>query len=381
MNVFHRFPLALTAVTLIACGGPLESGVEVDGDLSAAEKIYYGDAVDSDHQLATVSLHSRFGSRVIKSPFCSGTLIAEDVVLTAGHCVESWGGSVMSASQLAVYVGENPFADLNSHTYTVSDVEQHSSYNSTMLTDDIALIRLDSSVTEVDPVPHLTSAQGMSNSDVGNTLNFTGFGSTESGGYGKLLQVDQTLDAVYSETLYYTQSSGGPCSGDSGGPAFYEVRGDWYVVGVTSYGDWACKSYGVSTKVDAYDTWIDSFVGTSSTGGGGGGGGTTTTDCSGFDDTYTGALSGSGDYVIEPDGNYYFASSSGTHEASLSGDRSDFDLYLYRYIGGTWRAIRSSEAEATSDETISFSGSRGYYMWVVASYEGSGDYELCLTTP
>ncbi len=377
MNAVRLIP-ALSAAALLACGAPGESGVALDGELNAAEKIYYGDAADSPHHYATVSLHTAVGGRVLKSPFCTGTLIAEDVVLTAGHCVESWGGSVLSPSQVAIYVGENPFSDLSSHTYTVSEIEQHADYNSMALTDDIALIRLDSAVTEATPVPHLPSSLGLGSSDVGGTLNFAGFGSTESGGYGKLLQVDQQLDAVYSETIYYTQASGGPCSGDSGGPAYYEVGGTWYVAGVTSYGDWACKTYGVSTKVDAYTTWIDAFVGSSSTGGGG----TTTTGCSGFDDTYAGTLTGSGDYAIEPDGNYYFASSSGTHDAALSGDSgTDFDLYLYRYIAGGWRAIRSSEDSGTSDESISFSGARGYYMWVVASYDGSGDYELCLTTP
>ncbi len=377
MTAARSLLCALPAAALLACA-PADSGVELEGEeLSASEKIYYGSAPNSDHHYATVSLHQRFGGSVIKSPMCSGTLIAEDVVLTAAHCVESWGGSVLNASQLAVYVGENPYVDLSSHVYTVSEIEQHSSFNSSALTNDIALVRLDSSVTEATPVPHLPSSSGLGSSDVGNDLNFAGFGTTESGSYGQLLQVDQTLRGVYSTTIFYRQSSGGPCSGDSGGPAYYQVGTDWYVVGVTSYGDWACTNYGVSTKVDAYDTWIDSFVGSSSGGSTGGG---TTTGCSGFDATYTGTLSGSGDYAVEPGGTYYYAD-AGDHDAALSADIADADLYLYRYLGGAWRSVAASEANATSDESISFSGRAGYYMWVVASYDGSGDYELCLTTP
>lgn len=107
MNAPRLFPLVLSAAVLSACGGPLESEVEVDGELTAAEKIYYGDVADSAHHYATVSLHTQAGSRVLKSPFCSGTLIAEDVVLTAGHCVEAWGGGVLSASQVAACVGRS----------------------------------------------------------------------------------------------------------------------------------------------------------------------------------------------------------------------------------------------------------------------------------
>ncbi len=368
--------LLAAAAALTACGAPADLEFEaVDGDHEATGKIYNSDAADEAHHYATVSLHTRVGSRVLKSPFCTGTLIAEDVVLTAGHCLETWGGGVMSASKVAVYVGENPYVDLTSHVYTVSEVEQHSGYNSMTLADDIGLIRLDSAVTEATPVPHLPASLGLSSSDKGDTLNFAGFGETESGGYGKLLQVDLKLSTVYSESFRYTQSTGGPCAGDSGGPAFFERSGTWYVAGVTSYGDYACKTYGVSTKVDAYETWIDSFVGSSSGGGG------TTADCSSFDASYTGTLTGSGDYLVEPDDTYYTTTSRGTHEAQLSGDGADFDLYLYRYIGGGWRIVAASEAEGSSDESISFTGRPGDYLWIVSSYDGSGDYELCLTTP
>ena len=382
MNAVRLLPLALSAGLLAACAGPSDLDIEaVDGEHAASGKIYYGAPADAAHHYATVSLHTMVGSRVIKTPFCSGTLIAEDVVLTAGHCVEDWGGGVISASKMAIYVGENPFSDLASHTYTVAEVKQHSGYNSMSLADDIALIRLDAAVTEATPVPYLPSAQGLSSADAGATLNFAGFGETETGGYGKLLQVDQTLRTVSSESFRYLQSSGGPCAGDSGGPAFIERSGTWYVAGVTSYGDAACATYGVSTRVDAYDAWIDTFVG-SSTGGGDGGGTTTTGDCSAFDTSYTGSLSGAGDYNIEPGDTYYTTTSTGTHEAQLLSDSgADFDLYLYRYIAGGWRNVAHGEDAGTSDESVSFSGRAGDYLWVVSSYDGAGDYELCLTTP
>lgn len=107
--------------------------------------------------------------------------------------------------------------------------------------------------------------------------------------------------------------------------------------------------------------------------GGGGPGGSCT--------NYSGSLSGSGDYEYEPNGNYYYASSSGTHSGTLSGPGSaDFDLYLWKWNGSSWSTVASGTS-ANSSETINYSGSAGYYVWRVESYSGSGSFTLCLDTP
>jgi hypothetical protein len=138
---------------------------------------------------------------------------------------------------------------------------------------DIALLRLLSPVTEVDPVPNLPEALGFTDSDIGEDLNIVGFGTTAVGVYGVKLQIDVSLagfgcavpgcagtDSPTTQ-ISYSQSTGGPCSGDSGGPAFIERDGTWYAAGITSYGDIFCDFYGVSTRVDAFQRFIDNFTG------------------------------------------------------------------------------------------------------------------------
>lgn len=101
--------------------------------------------------------------------------------------------------------------------------------------------------------------------------------------------------------------------------------------------------------------------------------------CSGCE-TYNGSLSGSGDYDYQPNGNYYSAP-AGTHRGWLSGPSgTDFDLYLYRWNGASWSLVAQSISSG-STEQITYTGSAGYYLWVVESYSGSGSYTFWLDRP
>jgi subtilisin family serine protease len=112
------------------------------------------------------------------------------------------------------------------------------------------------------------------------------------------------------------------------------------------------------------------------TGGGGG-----TPPPSGCTTTYTGSLAGSGDYDVHPNGSYYYSAASGTHKGCLTGPGSaDFDLYLYKWNGYAWSIVARGET-ATSTETVTYSGTSGYYYWEVYSYSGSGSYTLKTSSP
>lgn len=105
-------------------------------------------------------------------------------------------------------------------------------------------------------------------------------------------------------------------------------------------------------------------------------GGAPCTNCT----LYTGSLSGTGAQQFQPNGTYYY-SGSGTHRAWLEGpSNADFDLYLWRWQNSRWRVVASSTS-ASSTESITYSGTAGYYTWRVYSYSGSGNYNLWLQTP
>ncbi len=267
----------LLALALLSCA-PEEALIPGLGSMGVepGEKIYGGAAPDQLYHDAVVGLHQRSKRGVYTLPFCTGTLIGEEWVLTAAHCVTSSRGRANSASTVAIYVGDDPSTDLASHIYYVSSITVHSSYSTSTLYNDIALLKLSTPITEVDPVPYLPSSLALSSTDIGSNLNHAGFGYDETRDYGVKLQVDLPLGAFgcgvtgcssagsTSLQISYSQSGGsgiGPCNGDSGGPAFIERSGTAYVAGITSYGDSGCNIYGVSTRVDAFASWINSKTG------------------------------------------------------------------------------------------------------------------------
>ena len=113
----------------------------------------------------------------------------------------------------------------------------------------------------------------------------------------------------------------------------------------------------------------------------GGGGNDPPAACTGGT-LYTGTLSFTGDFDYQPNGSYYFSSVSGTHKGCLVGPASgaDFDLYLQKWNGSAWIIVASSES-VTSNETISYSGTSGYYRWEIYSFSGSGNYNFWRLSP
>jgi streptogrisin C len=99
--------------------------------------------------------------------------------------------------------------------------------------------------------------------------------------------------------------------------------------------------------------------------------------CAGFTTRYAGSLSGNGASQYQPSSTGYQAA-GGTQRGCLAGPSgSDFDLYLYKKSGANWLRVASSTGD-TSDELISYTGTRGTYRWMIRSYRGSGTYTFRL---
>lgn len=192
--------------------------------------------------------------------FCSGTLVAEDIVLTAAHCTDFFTAEVGDPEGFGVddlRVSFDPDPDETSTYYLVDHLVVHPDWfnagpclgNSKSLclappAEDIALIFLTESVAGVDPAP-VADADYLDGLDLrAETFTVVGYGVDEfiTGSLfspNALIVVDgirsyrdvsviTTQDAFPDRFIKYTQST---CFGDSGGPLFH----DGTVVGVNTW--------------------------------------------------------------------------------------------------------------------------------------------------
>ena len=177
--------------------------------------------------------------------FCSGTLIAPRVVLTAAHCIAGADG---------VALGERPVQSVRG----ILDRRIHPQFDLPTLSNDVGLLLLDQPVDA--PAAPLLGA--MDASFVGRAIRLVGYGELV-GGMPELAQKRQgaaVIGSVGADTFSFAPSPSQTCAGDSGGPAFLTVDGTEFLAGVTSHGDARCAVLATDARVDRAAGFIRSYL-------------------------------------------------------------------------------------------------------------------------
>jgi hypothetical protein len=158
--------------------------------------------------------------------FCTGTRIADKIVLTAYHCLQRSIPGWVSGGGVKIKVTDHLVSPLARETRL--DVAH-----------DVALLYVEKSLPADVPVVPLASREQKFEKYVRLGYGFQAGrdGWIHSDALG-ILKVDEVVfwDKNPSEKgkLKFSQPSNRTCPGDSGGPTLGLDNGEWYVVGVTS---------------------------------------------------------------------------------------------------------------------------------------------------
>nr|CAG4645445.1 EOG090X03V0 [Lynceus sp. MCZ IZ 141354] len=213
---------------------------------------------------------------------CGATLLDESWVVTAAHCVDDYLKVANVSALLKVRLGEYDVTTtselLPHHEIDVSTVVVHPQFNNLTLANDIALLKFSQPARrraniDVICMPHKGELPELE----GTRCVVTGWGrKTEDTPHSvalKEIEVPLWDDAKCQAAL---RTQFGPnfvlpptslcagaegrdaCDGDGGGPLVCEKDGQWYQVGVVSFGIGCGRTNlpGVYTRLSSFDTWI-----------------------------------------------------------------------------------------------------------------------------
>ena len=202
--------------------------------------------------------------------FCGGSLVREDWVVTAAHCVQG-----ESPSNLDVVIGlHNVNGTTGSQTRSVDQIIIHPSYSGNSLNNDYALLHLSSPITDFEPIKLCTDTNHDEEPVMSTTM---GWGATSSGGNSSnlLLEVDVPIDDscgnysnsdITNNMVCAGDGNGGEdsCQGDSGGPLIMtNSDGEYELIGIVSWGYGCAEAQypGVYSKIHSRLDWFFGYIG------------------------------------------------------------------------------------------------------------------------
>ncbi|XP_054877284.1 transmembrane protease serine 9-like [Poeciliopsis prolifica] len=259
---------AFTVLTILICNGCQAQRQPMCGNVVNKRRIVGGQDTFPGRWPWQVSIQGENGH------YCGGSLITDQWVLTAAHCI---GSDILTSR---VHLGAYNLTQSNPNEVTrgIAQVNKHLDYNPNTYDNDIALLKLSARVNFTDYIQPVCLASHNSTFHEGTHSWVTGFGSLGNEMFPDILQeveipivgnnkcscYNQDFAAITENMMCAGLDEGGKdsCQGDSGGPLVMYNSLVWVQGGVVSFGyDCAVPMKpGVYARVSAYQKWITDTV-------------------------------------------------------------------------------------------------------------------------
>jgi secreted trypsin-like serine protease len=203
-----------------------------------------------------------------RNSLCTGTLIDDQLVLTAGHCVDE-----NSKEMVVIFAKKIEEVNLES-VRPVVEIKRHEQYDPKIPKNlaDVAMVKFEALPGLPDGYAPAKILSDWSLLQAQTKFIAAGYGINKAWifkkGSGTLRTIELEIsDPNFSETEVLIDQSlnRGVCSGDSGGPGYIDINGQLYLWGIVSRGDAIrfplfpnCFLFSVYTRVDSYLSWISS---------------------------------------------------------------------------------------------------------------------------
>lgn len=272
MNTRANTLLASLCLGLAACSPGLPDEVPTESVDPGADAIIGGTLDKGDPSVVLMKAESGNSGW-----WCTGTVIAPRLVLTAAHCVEDADGS----TKMRVMFGSDEATAKATDYIAVKEWHHDPKYmatNNIAAGHDAAVLIL---AEDAKAAPLAINHTALTNAMNGSPVHVVGFGNDngqQGTGAGKKREIHTALASLEQGVVNVGKPGQTTCQGDSGGPSFMTIGGATVIVGITSYGEQGCVNYGSMTRVDLAASWIDPYIAAN---GGGGGGGTCKPACDG----------------------------------------------------------------------------------------------------
>lgn len=230
---------------------------------------------------------------------CSGTIIKNNIILTAAHCISNKKENLLVIFETELNSASSSPNSLTNKTREVLDVITHDNYikGYGLNTNDVALVKIKGEIpNDYSPISYSKDATIIHKNSIVrvvgygvNSFELTPIDVTDlsldeiielikinkivcdfenldcyyppkSQGVGILRQTSLKVTSLESNDFYTDDKYNGICSGDSGGPSLIKIKDQFVVVGVSIQTEspmGICNGVGLHLNVGAYASWID----------------------------------------------------------------------------------------------------------------------------